>query len=268
MLKYSMNQASSLNWSFERDLRAYAELGVPAIGVQLAKLEKYGVGAGVRLLEESGLPVATVVSIGFFTLDDASCWSAEIERVKQQLALSAEIGSEGAVLLSGSAGALSYEEAEANFVDILEELLPAAEALRLPFFFEHNSGLRVDLGYVHSLHDALDLADRVDSPWFKVCAELNNAWIERHLYPNIRERTHRIGLVQVNDFAAGTLATPARVPPGDGIIPLARILTAFVEAGYPGYYDIELIGPDIEAMGYERALQRSLAWVRRFAPGA
>ena len=51
------------------------------------------------------------------------------------------------------------------------------------------------------------------------------------------------------------------MPLGDGIIPLKRIIGAFIEAGYDGYFDIELIGPDIEEMGYEEAIARSLRFL-------
>ncbi|MCH8191934.1 MAG: sugar phosphate isomerase/epimerase, partial [Chloroflexi bacterium] len=69
------------------------------------------------------------------------------------------------------------------------------------------------------------------------------------------------------DFRAGTTCTPSRAPLGDGIIPLERILNAFEEAGYDGYYDVELVGPEIEEMGYEQAVARSLEFLRRLSVG-
>ncbi len=116
------------------------------------------------------------------------------------------------------------------------------------------------------LHDAIDLAEKVDSPQLRVCCEINNAWIERHLLDDIRDRSHLIAIVQINDFAEGTLATPERVPVGDGIIPLRRIFSAFERAGYDGYYELELIGPEIERLGYEEAIRRSVAWLDAFEP--
>ena len=66
------------------------------------------------------------------------------------------------------------------------------------------SQLRVDLGFLHSFHDALDFADEIDSPWLGVVLELNNAWIERGLYGNLATARDRIAIVQVNDFKVGT----------------------------------------------------------------
>ena len=82
-------------------------------------------------------------------------------------------------------------------------------------------------------------------------------------YEDVAERSRLIGLVQVSDFAEGTLATPERVPLGDGIIPLERILGAFEASDYDGYYEIEQLGPEIERLGYEESLRRSLAFLAK-----
>jgi sugar phosphate isomerase/epimerase len=68
--------------------------------------------------------------------------------------------------------------------------------------------------------------------------------------------------VQVSDFAVGTLCANERVVMGDGHIPLRRICAALAAAGYERWYDIELLGPAIEAEGYESVLPRAIARFR------
>jgi sugar phosphate isomerase/epimerase len=63
----------------------------------------------------------------------------------------------------------------------------------------------------------------------------------------------------VSDFRVGTHSTPDRLVPGDGDIPLPRILGDVVSAGYEGSFDLELIGPAIEAEGYDAAVPRAVA---------
>ena len=263
MLRCAISQVCSFGWSFERDLSYYAEIGAPAISILGSKLEAFGREAGRRLLARSGLAVAGYGSLGPFSLHEPAAWPAEIRRAEDQIALAAELGARTATLLSGSGRGRPYPESEAALLSLLERLLPLAERHGVVLALEHNHALRVDLGFVHTLHDALDLTDRVDSPWFAICCELNNAWIERFLYDDIRARVGRIGLVQVSDFLEGTLSTPERAPLGDGIIPLESILRAFEAARYPGYYEIELIGREIERLGYEESLRRSLAFLER-----
>jgi sugar phosphate isomerase/epimerase len=115
--------------------------------------------------------------------------------------------------------------------------------------------LRVDVGFVHSLRDVLDLATRLGTG---VCMEVNACWAERALAETVRAGIDRIRLVQVSDYAIGTLCTPDRLVPGDGDIPLARILGMVLDAGYPGVFDLELIGPKIDAEGYDAAVPRAV----------
>jgi len=137
-----------------------------------------------------------------------------------------------------------------------------AERTGVRLAIEPVSQLRMDLGFLHAFADALDYAETLGSPAVGVVLELNNAWIERRLYANIRERTDRVALVQVSDFKVGTMTASARVVPGDGDIPLRRILGALAAAGYDGWYDIELIGPAIETEGYASVVPRAIARFR------
>jgi sugar phosphate isomerase/epimerase len=127
---------------------------------------------------------------------------------------------------------------------------------------EPTSQLRMDLAFLHGFDEALDVVEAIDSPWLGVTLELNNAWIERRLYDNIQRRGRRIGVVQVSDFRVGTLAANERVVIGDGDIPLRRLCAALAAAGYGGWYDIELLGPAIEAEGYAAVVPRAVARFR------
>ena len=48
---------------------------------------------------------------------------------------------------------------------------------------------------------------------------------------------------------------------GDGDIPLEWLLGHLLDAGFAGYFEIETLGPAIEAEGYGPAIARSLAWL-------
>lgn len=263
MLRYSMDQATTINWPFEKDIQHFASLGIPAVAVQSRKVQTLGVDASKRLLRDSGMQVSCLLSAGFFSLDDASKWPGQLEAAKRMIGLAAEVRAGSLLLLSGPCGQLSYEEAESRFLHLLGELLKEAERHKVSLCLEPNNALRVDLGYIHSLNDALDLADQVNSPLFTICFETSNMWIERRLYENIATRVKRIGLVQLNDVKAGTFFTPSRVPMGDGVIPVGRIVNAFKQAGYKGYYDIEIVGPEVEKLGYEETIRRAVEWVRK-----
>jgi len=55
--------------------------------------------------------------------------------------------------------------------------------------------------------------------------------------------------------------------PGDGDIPLRRIIGWLLDAGYRGVFDLELVGPAIEAEGYRGALERSCTYLSELLTG-
>jgi sugar phosphate isomerase/epimerase len=257
-----MSQVTTAGWSFARDVEEFAAAGAPAIGVSIAKLEREGVASAARRVREAGLRVSCLTSSGFFPLGDAAGERAALARTRGHLDAAAELGADCLFVLPGSAGALSWEEAAIRSRALLEALLPVAEQARVRLAVEPTSQLRMDLAFLHSFDEALDFAEGFGSPWVGAVLELNNAWIERRLYDNIHRRTAGIAIVQVSDFKVGTMRASERVVIGDGDIPLRRICRALADAGYDGWYDIELLGPAIEAEGYDSVVPRAIARFR------
>lgn len=262
MVRFSLSQITTLNWPFERDVEAYVAAGVPAVGVAIRKLEACGVARAARLLREAGLAVSCLTSSGPFPLGDSSGERAALERTCRHLEAAAELGADCLMVLPGSAAGWSWEETAERARPLIEALIPLAEQARIRVALEPTSQLRMDLAFLHGFDEALDFADAIGSPWVSVVLEINNAWIERRLYDNIHQRTARIGVVQVNDFKVGTLSASDRVMIGDGDIPLRRICRALAAAGYDRWYDIELLGPAIEAEGYASVVPRAIARFR------
>ena len=51
--------------------------------------------------------------------------------------------------------------------------------------------------------------------------------------------------------------------PGDGDIPIDRIVDTLLAAGYSGSFELELIGDAITEEGYDAAVPRAVAWLDR-----
>jgi sugar phosphate isomerase/epimerase len=257
-----MSQITTLGWPFERDVEVYAAAGVPAVGVAIRKLEACGIVRAASLLRQAGLAVSCLTSSGPLPLGDTAGERAAGERIRRHLDAAATLGADCLMVLPGNAPSWAWEQAAARAQPLIEALIPHAENLGVRIALEPTSQLRMDLAFLHSFDEGLDFVDAIDSPWVTVVCELNNAWIERRLYDNIQRRPQRIGVVQVSDFKVGTFSASERVVIGDGDIPLRRICTALAAAGYDGWYDIELLGPAIEAEGYEAVVRRAIARFR------
>ena len=254
--RVSVSAISTISWSLQEDLAFYRRAGIDQVGISLRKLDVTGYDLGASLIRDAGLRVTNLLGLGPFTLARPEKWPAQQQRVVAAVETASAIAAECLILTTGPAGQLPWEEAADALELALGPVLPVAADRGVSFALEHTHALRADIGFVHSLRDAVDLARRLD---VGVCMEINACWAERGLADTLVDSVADLRLVQVSDYVIGTTSTPDRTVPGDGDIPLARILAQLEAAGYSGCYDLELIGPRIEAEGYEAAVPRAVA---------
>jgi sugar phosphate isomerase/epimerase len=251
----SLSAISTFGWDLDRDLDFYARARIDTVGISMAKLDRFGWDDGTARIAGSGIRVGNLIGLGPFRLDDPAQWAPRRDRLFHALDTAETLRAECMVLTTGPAGPLTWDDAAAALEEALGPVLAEARTRGLRLALEHTNSLRVDVGFVHTLRDAVDLARRLDTG---VCMEVNACWAERSLADTIAAGVDRLQLVQVSDFAIGTLSTPNRLVPGDGDIPLERILSQVLAAGYTGCFDLELIGPRIEEEGYRSACRRSI----------
>ncbi len=253
--RVSVSAICTFQWPLDQDLAFYAEAGITNIGVSVAKLEAFGFDDGVSRVVDAGLRVDDLIGLRSFDLTNPAVWENQRESLVRCIDAAVTLGATSMVFTTGPAGTLPWEEAADRLVEAVGDVLEYSRAQNVRFAIEHTNPLRVDVGFVHSLADVMDLARRLDAG---VCMETNACWAERGLAETIRAGADRLALVQVSDYKVGTHSTPNRFVPGDGIIPFPRILGQVLEAGYQGVFDLELIGPAIEEEGYASSVRRSV----------
>ena len=263
--RVSVSAISTFAWDLPFDLAFYARAGITNVGISIAKLERHGWDDGAARVVDAGLRVTNLIGLGPFHLAAPERWPAQQERLVRAVDVATRVGAECLVFTTGPGGSLPWDEAADALAVAMAPVLAESAARGVPFAIEHTNSLRVDVGFVHTLADAVDLARRLGTG---VCMEINACWAERDLAATIRDGVDTLRLVQVSDFAVGTLSTPNRLVPGDGDIPLDRIVGTVLGAGYPGCFDLELIGPAIEAEGYESAVPRAVATTTALLEGA
>ena len=251
-----MSAISTMGWTLEQDVAFWDKAGIDRVGVSLAKLDAAGFADGVRRIRDAGVRVSNVIGPGPFRLAEPDRWGEQRERFARGIDAAAALDAGCLVCTTGPAGALEWEQAARAFAEAIGPLLERARAGGVAIAVEHTNSLRPDIGFLHTLRDAVDVARELD---VGVCVETNACWGERGLAATIADGIDRVRIVQVSDFVVRTLCTPDRAVPGDGDIPFPRILGAIVDAGYEGVFDLELIGPRIEQEGYESAVPRAVA---------
>lgn len=256
--RISVSAICTFPWSLDEDLDLWAAAGITNVGVSVAKLERAGWDAGVARVEAAGLRVTNLIGLGPFHLADPGQWARQRERLNRAIDAADRLRAECLVFTTGPAGDLAWDDAADALEQALAPVLDEARDRGLSFAIEHTNSLRVDVGFVHTLRDDVDLARRLGTG---VCMEINACWAERELGATIRDGVETLRLVQVSDFSIGTLSTPNRLVPGDGDVALERIIGEVLDAGYTGCFDLELIGPRIDEEGYPSAIRRSIDWL-------
>src|SRR5204863_475492 len=110
---------------------------------------------------------------------------------------------------------------------------------------------RISVNFINfsgtSLRADLETARAIGAQRIGVCIDVFSCWTDRKLDDTIARAAPITSLVQLGDYTVTDRSLPNRTVPGEGSIPLERIIGWIHRAGYRGSYDLELIGPRIEA---------------------
>jgi sugar phosphate isomerase/epimerase len=255
--RLSVSAVSSWQWSLDEDLAFWADAGIDHVGLSFRKLEEAGIDGAVASVRDAGLRVSNIVELGWWDLAAPATWPRHQDRLLRAVAIAEALGG-CLVLTTGPAGGLEWDAAADALDEAIEPVRSAAEGVGVLITVEHTGPLRLDLSFVTSLRDGIDLARHLG---VLACVEVNSCFAERGLAATLLEGRDVLGHVQLSDFVIGSLCTPDRAVPGDGDIALARVVAAVLAAGYTGSFEIELVGPRIEAEGYAAAIGRAVAYV-------
>ena len=239
--RISVNSICSMNQSLDADLALWAELGIDNVGLISPKLEAAGWEVGRQAVIDAGLKVSSM-----------SCYR---EGIAKSLEFTAAVGAGVLYVPTGCAGSVPWEEAAKTYCEDMAPLVARAKAAGVRLATEPTNPLRSDVSFVHTVRDAVDLARMAD---VGIVIDFYSAWYERGLDQVVRKNIDLVVLVQICDYKLGTFDMPNRCAIGDGDIPVERLMRMVVDAGYEGPFDLEILGPVIEAEGYRAPIARSI----------
>jgi sugar phosphate isomerase/epimerase len=185
-------------------------------------------------------------------------WTEARVKLNQLIEDASTLGARSIYVSAGGHGSLTWEEAAECFSEAIAPCVAHAKATGMPLMVENAPQLYPDTNIVHSLRDAVTLAEMAD---IGVCIDIFSCWTEAGLRDSIKRAMPRCYVVQVSDYVYGDRSLPSRAVPGDGAIPLRRIFDWVLGAGYAGAFDLELIGPRIDKEGPLAAVRRASAYV-------
>jgi sugar phosphate isomerase/epimerase len=157
-------------------------------------------------------------------------------------------------MLTGGRGALAWQQAADRFCAMIAPCVEHAKRAGVALAIENASSLYADIHLAHTLRDTVTLAEMSG---LGVCIELFHCWAEGDFEAMVQRALPRTELIQLSDYVLGDRALPGRAVPGDGAIPIEAFVAQALAGGYAHGFDLELIGPRIEAQGRLQSARRA-----------
>jgi sugar phosphate isomerase/epimerase len=258
MAELSISETTTFRWSFEEDVAQYLAAGVPAIGIWRHKLSDCGQPRALDLLRDGRLKVSHLFWAGGFTGSDGCTHRESVEDAAEAVRTAAELDCRTLVLYSGPRAGHTCNHARRLVQAALAELTPLAAKLGVTLAFEPmHPGCADEWTFLTSLDMTLDLLNTVASPQVKMVLDTYHLGQQGDLASRIAEIVPHVAIVQLGDARRPPDGEQNRCRLGQGVVPLAEIIAALKAAGYDGYYDVELLGEEIEADDYRSLLEHA-----------
>ena len=258
MAELSISETTTFRWSFEEDVAQYLAARIPAIGIWRHKLSDCGQPKALDLLASAGLKVSHLFWAGGFTGSDGRTHRESVEDAAEAIRTAAEFDCRTLVVYSGPRAGHTAKHARRLLQMALAELIPLAAELRVTLAFEPmHPGCAAEWTFLTSLDDTLDLLQTAASPQVKMVFDTYHLGLHSGLVERIPEIVPHIAIVQLGDARRPPDGEQNRCRLGDGVVPLPEIAAALDAAGYDGYYDVELLGEEIETDDYRSLLEHA-----------
>jgi sugar phosphate isomerase/epimerase len=258
MARLSINEITTYRWSFEEDVQHYKAMGVDAIAVWRQKLSDFGEEKGLELLAEANLRVSALQWAGGFTGSDGRTFRESIEDAQEAVQLAGDLKSHCLILYSGARAGHTRNHARRLFRNALMELAPVASERKVLLAIEPmHVGCAAEWTFLTELDESLEIMHAVASQSIRLVFDAYHLGQDRDILQRLSDLVPLLALVQLGDARQAPRGEQNRCRLGEGTIPLREMISAFTEAGYDGFYDVELMGEDLENSDYRDLILHS-----------
>ena len=265
---FGISEFTTMPWSFDEDVERYARLGVDAIEVVEAKLDDNRFAEQMRSIAAAGLAISGVqpkVRTFFDSrmmpdpkpLDErVACLRGSIERLGKFAPGVPFITNTGAHPKGDMAEAMKVVAAK------LKELAKVATDHGVLLALEPLNPTSVNVeSAIWTVDQALDVIEATGSDAVGLCLDYWNIWQNAGIEAAIARAGDRIFTVQASDWRTPR-SFADRIVPGDGAIPLARLIEATRATGYAKPWVVEIFSNDVADSLYEDDLEAVVARCR------
>jgi len=250
-LTVCMHEASSERFDFRQAMEGYAKAGVRYVEPTLPKVREFamkegGPMAAKRLLDDLGLLVASS-SNQLGLMEPSEQRLKNVEELKWKVELAQAIGADR--LVTPSAGNATYTVDDyKRGVDNMREAAEIAKPFGITLMLEHARTSR----FAGSLPTALKLVRETNHPNYKVMMDTYHFWGGISKFEDLELlRDGELHHLHFEDVPADPpreiQGQPDRKFPGEGIVPLRRIVEVLKRKKYAGAVSFENFNPEVQA---------------------
>lgn len=266
MLRLSVSELSTYRWSFEEDVLHYHRSGFEAIGIWRPKLMDYGEEKGVELIREYDLQISSLQWIGGFTGSDGRSFRHTMFDALDAIQLAADIGAQTVVVIAGGRAGHTKNHACRLLRTALRELSEAAQAVGVQLALEPmHIGCSLDWSFLNTIPQCLDIIADIDRPNLGIVFDCYHLAQDMDALPWLESIVPYVRLVQLGDAKQAPMGEQNRCLLGHGRVPLGDIVSIFQSGSYQGFYEIEIVGQEVEHLKYEQILgqakEATSAWL-------
>jgi sugar phosphate isomerase/epimerase len=250
----SVGEYTTPHLSFLDDLRVYREAGMAGIGID-AGLKLGGretvSAAELEAFRASGL-TATFCFPGLSTVLPLTVMRSEpgdpaerVEAICRSLSGLSVLEPVCFVCGTGPKGTHDLDAAREIAVNGLQRVARAAADVGATIAIEPMHSSIADLySFITDIPAAIALLDDIGAPNTGVLVDVWHLWDTTDLLEHIRRYVDRVVGVHVNDWREPTRSWSDRALPGDGVADVRGILGTLDDAGYEGWYELEIFSDD------------------------
>lgn len=254
--RLAINELTTLRWSLEENLNAFRSYEIPAIGVSWRKLLEYGVQRGVRKIREAQLPVSSLGWVGGFTGHNGFGFEEVVLECKRAIRIAAQIKSPTLTVVTGPQNGHIDSHANRLVCAGIEEITDLADSYGISISLQPMHPIyHKNWSFIHTIDDALAMIEKIGHPSLKLALNSFHVGDDEAICEKINSHVDKIGIVYLSDRTGAPRNENDRAIPGQGELPLRRIVEALETAGYDGWYETEVWSQDLWKMDHHDLVQ-------------
>lgn len=239
--RISINQCTTRPWSFERDLLEYASAGVSTIGLSLEKIDRCGREKAIELFDQSPLKASSLNWIAGLTGANGYPLADTIDEGIDTLRLARELDVRTVVVITGPRNRHAWNHLRRLVSHSLRELSDYADRLGIQLaVMPMGPSYRERWSFLRSLHDSLSLVRQVNRANVGLVVNTAHVYRERGLPQVLSEACPHVFLARLSDCSGRPEHDNDQRWLGEGVVPVNAIAAALDDAGYAGYYEVDV----------------------------